>query len=97
MALATTFMVMDPCIAASGTVMCKVEEELNTGLKDQSSMETTSKVRKRAMVYSHGPMATVTKVTSRLTISMVRALTSGEMAACMLDSGRMAKCMAMAS
>ena len=46
---------------------------------------------------SNGPMAIVTKVTSRLTISMVRVLTSGQMAAYTLDSGGITKCMAKAS
>lgn len=44
MALGTTIILMDPCIAASGTLIRNKEEELNTGLMDQSSMETTSKV-----------------------------------------------------
>ena len=60
-------------------------------------METTSKVQKRAMVCSHGPMAIISKVTLRLTISLVRVLTSGQMAAFTSDSGGKTKCMAKAN
>ena len=47
-------------------------------------------------MYKLGPMATVTKVTSRMTVSKARVLISGQMAAYTSVSGRTTKCMAMA-